>query len=590
MDQRSNITNSKNSKKQKKEETKKKRQAYNEKAANEKVYETISDIKSTAWNNSLIIGLIVLVMLSLYLQYKHEMTQRMSRGTDEDNETDHHEILGVSHGASLPEIRKQYKEMTKLWHPDKNPDCKACQEKFLKISKAYEVLLEETEKGGKSIFSSNPYHLNARNYHQLVEESNDFWVILIYENTRGNGYNKHVAGIWDEMTEKHGAIVKFGVIDVLTNENLLHFLPYKFQFYPNIITYLHGETSELFQNIESFSVNTFSSFIEESFISKVQIINDRTLNYQIQSAIENKSPEVKKTSIQYSDINIKLYILSPKSNVDIVTKDFAKKYDHSVQIYQNDMGTFDKFLKSFKSNGEYKVYIQYNDIIGSSEDNVTFKNVIKPLPVLFKPRWRFPDRLAVAFNLAKSLTMQQLYKNNYHKHCSRKRRGDASDNETTKINMCMVLLDHTNMLNDNKMDATFYKNLMTNFEKRMKRVELLGNGNAKQQQQNENSEEYEIIVNYANTQLEKNKRLFKLYNDYMLEKNIQVPSNKSMLFFIVNDTQEKFTFKFFKDEEVLSEFLEDFDKSDFFEDYSFSVSGGLLILILILRLIFIDIY
>ncbi len=149
-------------------------------------------------------------------------------------------------------------------HPDKNPGCKSCHEKFSQIAKAYETLTDESTRGSynnksKSIFNSQPVFLTTKNYHKLVEESNDFWVICIYEDTRTNDFNKHVADIFDEVHSKYRNLVKFGVINVRLEENLLHFLPYKLQYFPNIFTYLHGEESELFGNFDNFSVK--SNFI-----------------------------------------------------------------------------------------------------------------------------------------------------------------------------------------------------------------------------------------------------------------------------------------------------------------------------------------
>jgi len=219
------------------------------------------EIKNNAWNFSIIFLIVFMAAMSIYFQYRHEKMQRLSKVTDE-GETDFYEILGVESSADLATIRKKYKELTKIWHPDKNPGCKTCHEKFMQISKAHEVLTDEAKKGeidsqgGKSIFNSKPLILNVKNYHHLVEESTDFWVILVFENTRGNQHNNYIAEVWSEVSNRYKNIIKFGVIDVLQNENLLHFLPYKFQYYPNIITYLHGEGSELFQNIDSYSVKS----------------------------------------------------------------------------------------------------------------------------------------------------------------------------------------------------------------------------------------------------------------------------------------------------------------------------------------------
>lgn len=121
------------------------------------------------------------------------------------------------------------------------------------MSTAYEILSKDANiVGNKSTFRSNPVILTTRNYNKLVEMSNDFWVVLVYENTKGNSYVDHIKGVWDETSMKNKNIVKFGVIDVLTQEDLLHFLPYKFQYFPNVFTYNNGQC-ELFSKLDQIS-------------------------------------------------------------------------------------------------------------------------------------------------------------------------------------------------------------------------------------------------------------------------------------------------------------------------------------------------
>ena len=53
---------------------------------------------------------------------------------------DYYEILGVSKNAGDDEIKKAYRKLAIKYHPDKNPDDKAAEEKFKEAAEAYEVL------------------------------------------------------------------------------------------------------------------------------------------------------------------------------------------------------------------------------------------------------------------------------------------------------------------------------------------------------------------------------------------------------------------------------------------------------------------
>jgi len=59
--------------------------------------------------------------------------------------TDFYKILGVDKTADEQAIKKAYRKLALKFHPDRNPDNKAAEEKFKEISKAYGVL-GDTEK------------------------------------------------------------------------------------------------------------------------------------------------------------------------------------------------------------------------------------------------------------------------------------------------------------------------------------------------------------------------------------------------------------------------------------------------------------
>jgi DnaJ-class molecular chaperone len=60
---------------------------------------------------------------------------------------DPYETLGVSKGATPADIKKAFRRLAKTHHPDRNPDDPKAQERFSRISGAYELLSDETKRG-----------------------------------------------------------------------------------------------------------------------------------------------------------------------------------------------------------------------------------------------------------------------------------------------------------------------------------------------------------------------------------------------------------------------------------------------------------
>jgi curved DNA-binding protein len=67
---------------------------------------------------------------------------------------DYYQILGIAKKASADEIKKAYRKLALKWHPDKNPNNKAAEERFKKISEAYAVLSDAEKRKQYDNFGS----------------------------------------------------------------------------------------------------------------------------------------------------------------------------------------------------------------------------------------------------------------------------------------------------------------------------------------------------------------------------------------------------------------------------------------------------
>eukprot|EP00737_Agarophyton_chilense_P003438 gb/GEZJ01004030.1/.p1 GENE.gb/GEZJ01004030.1/~~gb/GEZJ01004030.1/.p1 ORF type:complete len:203 (-),score=35.06 gb/GEZJ01004030.1/:765-1373(-) len=74
---------------------------------------------------------------------------------------DYYDLLGVPRDASTSVIKKSYRQLAKMYHPDKHPGNKKYEKKFKDISTAYEVLSDEQQRRRYDQFGEAGLHNGA---------------------------------------------------------------------------------------------------------------------------------------------------------------------------------------------------------------------------------------------------------------------------------------------------------------------------------------------------------------------------------------------------------------------------------------------
>lgn len=149
-------------------------------------------------------------------------------------ESKYYKILGLSPGASEKEVRKKYRKLVMIYHPDKN-DSPEAEEKFIEITEAYEILTGKVQAPKTSGFSShsNPVK-QKKNREERVRKAKERYREQIFKEFMENEeyFNQLTKGPkW--VTIKVIAIVGFILSSMLFADYVLprHYEPIKVTHY-----------------------------------------------------------------------------------------------------------------------------------------------------------------------------------------------------------------------------------------------------------------------------------------------------------------------------------------------------------------------
>ncbi|VDM24465.1 unnamed protein product [Toxocara canis] len=219
---------------------------------------------------------------------------------------DFYEMLGVSRDADNRAIRRAFKKIALLKHPDKNPNDKNAHAEFVRLNRAYEVLMDEDlrkkydqfgEKGLSDDFHDGHQYqswqfyrdnfgiydddaeivtLSRADFEQEVIESGEIWFVNFYSTFCSHCH--HLAPTWRNFAREMEGVLRIGAVNCAEDPMLCQ--SQNVMGYPSLV--LYPEEKNRFRKARlAGKIATMSPWQNNSFFSLhvVPFIGSRKATY-----------------------------------------------------------------------------------------------------------------------------------------------------------------------------------------------------------------------------------------------------------------------------------------------------------------------
>ena len=392
---------------------------------------------------------------------------------------------------------------------------------------------------------------------------------------------QRIASVYNEINKQLKGTIKFGVIDVGREEQLLIFLPYKFPILPSIYTY-DGRNgfNEIYQGIDHINEINLFNFIENCYSTNIKLLGINQINNFVNRIKEEKNFEKNIDNIN-KNIDLNLFIISSKHFIDLTAKDFQRRYENEIIIYQNALGTYDDTIKKFseinKDNEKYRLFVSYNKL----NKNKKLQRIISPINIEIDYIEKTNKQFIKSFEIAKKLIIPKIHRSNFLSHCKSvyenvNYKGEHGlDEIKEKRDICIIeLFDEDNLFYDKdkknnddiKLDeeanSYIYDYILKNFET--------------ENEENKNKNYNFININLASAALNKNKKLKEFIIEFEKRKNSieDISDLKDKLytkrFLVIDVNNHQFVLKKYNKNNIekFKSFLERINTEEALEDMS----------------------
>lgn len=280
-------------------------------------------------------GLILSVMF--YLRFSEEGFGAFQKfRTSEDL----YKVLESESHFTKKQIKTQYRKLVNEFHPDKNPNCKECEEKITKINKAYEILkskesrkIYDETKGVVNPIRSSAKSLNSANIRKEVLEAKKPVVIQIYADN--DEKSRQFSSFWEDFMVEH-SYLNFARINMTTEPKLANSFEFGVEELPFVFSYVPNRDYEFFEF--DYYMEGSTMVLMKKFLKKMIKRNAEPIGFKEYLELER-------------DENMKVvFVRRESSSLVFESLALSMKGKHNIEFYSTHLNEHKKFYRHFKND------------------------------------------------------------------------------------------------------------------------------------------------------------------------------------------------------------------------------------------------